>query len=273
MNIDLNRFKAAAAPDDPAQASAWASWLSDDPAPGAAQAPRPAPARPRPSVALDSFAPAAPRPQTQPTPVQNPDSAPAAKTTNVNINISLPQLKKPKLPDWPYKKILIIAAAAVVIFALGLAIKTGIQTYLRSHKAQEAASALQAAPVAAKKLNPSFKPLVPAGAQPQTAAYDGAKDSYSYQDQIKGMQLMVSQQTLPAKFSASPAQLAAFAKSLQAQAAVSVSDGTAYLATDAKTGGQTVVMASRGVLLFAQSPFKHSDSEWASYLNGLAVLN
>ncbi len=272
MNIDLNRFKAASASDDPAQASAWASWLSDDPAPGAAQATRPGPARPRPSVAVDSFAPAVPRPQ--PAPLQNPDSAPAAKTTNVNISISLPQLKKPKLPDWPYKKILVIAAAAAVVFALGLAVKTGVQSYLKSHKAQEAASALQAAPTAAKaKLNPSFKPLVPAGAQPQSATYDGQKDSYSYQDQIKGMQLMVSQQTLPAKFSASPAQLAAFAKSLQAQAAVSVNSGTAYLATDAKTGGQTVVMASRGVLLFAQSPFKHSDTEWASYLNNLAVLH
>lgn len=275
MNIDLNRFKGAA-PDQPAdpQAKAWADWLGDEPI--QSRQPQTPIARPRPSVSTEMIFSSAPTPRPQQATASTQPQPPvtAAPSTNVSINISLPKFKKPQLPKLPYKKIAIYAAAALAIFALGIAIKTGVQAYQKSHKVQEAASALQAASGGQPdRQAPSFAPLTPAGQSPKTNSYDAAKDSYNYVDQIKGTQLLVSQQTLPAKFSASPAQLADFAKSLKASATLPVNKGTAYLATDAKSGQQMVIMASDNVLLFAQSAFQHSTADWANYLNTLAVLH
>ena len=144
----------------------------------------------------------------------------------------------------------------------------------KSHKVQEAASALQAASGGQPdRQAPSFTPLTPAGQSPKTNSYDAAKDSYNYVDQIKVCSSWLASRRCRPKFSASPAQLADFAKSLKASATLPVNKGTAYLATDAKSGQQMVIMASDNVLLFAQSTFQHSTAEWANYLNTLAVLH
>lgn len=232
------------------------------------------------------------------------NSAPA----NISINISLPQLNLGGLKTIalklrmasvaginlakPYcvvaaKKVYSVASkmpasrlapalgALTVVSLLGFG---GLQLVHRHQLAN--ANALSAA--ATKKLatvattKPGFKPVIPAsktelaaGKAGQTA-FDTKRDTYSYNDTLKGQALVVSQQPLPANFKSNKDALANISKALNATQAVVTSAGaTGYIATDTKSNSQTVVFALNDKLIFIRSPFSHPTTDWQVYLSTL----
>lgn len=197
-------------------------------------------------------------------------------STNVSINISLPKLHRPKLPPLPklpYKKIAIITGIVVAVAIIGLVARHFIDQSLTRHRESQAAH--QAAAATTPTLSkPNFIPVVPqseaslASVGPKSA-YDGTRNTYSYSDTFQGTSLTVSQQPVPASFKSATAAITTVAKSLGAATPVLANNGTGYLATDTKSGSQTVVFALNDVLIFVQSPFKHSAADWASYLGTL----
>lgn len=120
-------------------------------------------------------------------------------------------------------------------------------------------------------VRPSSKPKLgtPDGVH---AAYDGAKNSYSYSDSIGGNGFTVSQQPTPPQFKDGTTAVESIAPNLNkgvAPKALTTLFGTAYVSTNPKYNSQTVVFSIRDLLLFIQSSHAFKDTEWTDYINAL----
>ena len=200
------------------------------------------------------------------TPESQRRTADPSPETRVTINISMPKLKRPSIPKWPWRKLAVYTGVVVGMIVLGLIIHaavTAVIDYRRENAAKNRIDMIE------QRQAPTFKPLVPkdkASAVTKTAAYDAKRDSYSYNDTFKGVGVVVSQQRLPK--SADATTVAKIAKSMNATTPIIAGGSTAYLASDA-AGAQTVVMSSGSVLVFIQSSFAHSVDDWKGYLDTL----
>jgi hypothetical protein len=104
------------------------------------------------------------------------------------------------------------------------------------------------------------------------AAYDGAKNIYSYLDNIGGNGFTVSQQPIPPQYSDGATAVESIAPTLDKDSAptkLNIITGTAYVSTNQKYHSQTLVLNVRDVLLFIQSSHSFKNSEWESYINTL----
>lgn len=211
----------------------------------------------------------------------------AKEPAGVSIQINLPQIRLPKLKIadakqyvWPHLQIAnqklrqnrnyFIAGASVLVlvvstFAGGAYIK-------RSADARKAAKAAAAVTQKAKavKTKPEFEPVTSgAAAEPAKSAYDSTKGVYSFADKVAGKDVIVSQQPVPEQFKSAFDAVNDIAESLKAGQSTAINGGTAYIATDEQAGAQTVVFSKNNLLIFIQSPFKHSQAQWQAYINSL----
>lgn len=153
------------------------------------------------------------------------------------------------------------ASASAVLTVLLVAV--AVFGILRTHKAVSSADQK-----AAHSFQLPFSILTPSG-EPQLAHldsshYDKTHNSYAFNDLYLGLPLKVSQQPMPDKTTID--QVAA---SIGADSPFQFNAGTAYLATDAKTGAQAITFTERDLLVFIQSNYKHDATAWASYINSL----
>jgi hypothetical protein len=204
----------------------------------------------------------------------------SAPKTNVTINIHVPKLRlpsnkirlpksRPRLPDLPYKLIVkrLVPVAVVVVCAF---IVYGVISHIQGKSGRQA----EAAPSGAVATAPSFKPAVPKdrpelanAANNSKAAFDGNRDVYSFQDTLLGTTLIVSEQPLPAKFSSAEQAVSQIAGAMGAKEPIP--GRNALMKTEAKNGSQTIVTSVKGLLVFIQSPFRHSAEDWKNYLGTL----
>jgi len=282
--MDLNRFKSQRSHEE-----AWADWLSEDPAPPASSAP-PAPMpppRPRSAATANRYTPRSAASVAGQTPQSAADPTVTVPAANVTININVPKLRLPEAaklkqlarpvrfrrPALPYKRLAVGVTAAACLLTAGLA----GHNYLAGRQARQPAAAIGQSKTAGSvvaRTAPSFTPLSPAG-KPQLGqaaagktAYDGTKDSYSYADMLNGTPLTLSQQPIPAGSTAA-ATVAKAAAALGAREQIATKNGTAFLATDSKSGSQVIVSAQKNILILIQSPFRHSGDDWKAYLETL----
>jgi len=199
--------------------------------------------------------------------------------TNVTININFPKLhapkirlpkQKPQLPNLPYKLIGKRLASVAVVLVCAFIVYSVIN-HVEGNKRKVVAEPGHTALAA-----PTFQPVVPKDkpdlanpANNQKAAFDGNRDVYSFQDTLLGTQLIVSEQSLPSKFSSGEQAVSQIGGSMGAKDSVNNSAGPALLKTDAKSGSQTIVASIKGLLIFIQSPFRHSTADWKTYLENL----
>jgi hypothetical protein len=104
------------------------------------------------------------------------------------------------------------------------------------------------------------------------AAYDGAKNVYTYGDTIGGNGFTVSQQPIPPQFSDGLSAVESIAPTLNkgvTPVKLNVITGTAYVSTNPKYNSQSLVLNVRDVLVFIQSSHAFTNSEWESYINTL----
>jgi hypothetical protein len=182
-----------------------------------------------------------------------------------------------KLTERMQRRLLIGASAVAILLVAGL---IGMQLQHAAHtKSAELAAQLitDKANNVAVNSQPTFTPvqssqaLTPAAgaATKQQTSYDGSKNTYSFTDTVGGKSILVSQQPVPNKFKNATEAVMTVAQSLGANESTSTDDGTAYIASDSKSNSQTVVFTKNNLLLFIQSPFKHTGNEWSSYINSL----
>lgn len=122
---------------------------------------------------------------------------------------------------------------------------------------------------------PQFKVVIPksrpelATATAGTAAYDAKRNSYSFSDSFQDRTILVSQQPVPSNFKTDSEALTKIAQQLGTKEVMATSKGPAYLGTDSKSGQQTIVFVTKGVLIFIQSPFSYNALKWQPYLEAL----
>lgn len=186
--------------------------------------------------------------------------------------LSLDRVRLPKhktrLPELPYDKILKRAVPVAVVLCSSLLVY-GVIAHIQN-KADKKVTAAPTAQAAA----PSFEPVVPKdkpelakAANNEKAAYDTNRGVYSFQDTLLGTTLIVSQQPLPEKFDSAEQAVRQVAGSLGAKEAIG--GGMAYMKTEAGNGSQTIVTSVKGLLIFIQSPFRHSAADWKNYIETL----
>jgi hypothetical protein len=130
---------------------------------------------------------------------------------------------------------------------------------------------------ATESSRPDFTPIQPKvttqAGEPNgnktATGYDGSRNTYSFKDEVGGNPIVVSQQPIPNKFSSATIAVAQVAESLSAKESTQTNVGTAYIATDTKSNAQTIVFSKNDLLLFIQSPFKHTGLEWRQYIDKL----
>ncbi len=225
-------------------------------------APRPVWAQPRSTAVVSTPATAAPA---------------SADPTTIAVHISLPKLRRPHLPSLQYKRIAIWAAIACVV--LGLIAGGVVVAGHFIHKSPQAASLSgNAAAIGRSLAKPTYAPVVPVSkpslavsSTTSGAAFDGTKNAYSYNDTFMGTGLTVSEQPMPSKgYPSTQAAIDKIAQNIGARTPVKVPNGTTgYLSNDVKSGNNIVVFTLNDLLVFIQSPFTHSASDWQLYIASL----
>lgn len=230
---------------------------------------------------------ATPQPQSEQTPPQRQWTPPASSQsqpatqgggtasetpTTIAVNISLPKLSKPKvkLPKPSKKTIKIFVIVLVVIVLVGAAV---FATTKFLHRTPQVATTAGASLKTATASSPSYTPVVPENktelASTKTAGtgFDGSRDTYSYQDSISGLAFTVSQQPMPTGNSTPQAKIDKIAKAIGGTTVVKIPNGTkGYISGDVKSGNQVIVFTLHNLLVFIQSPFSHTPSDWELYI-------
>jgi hypothetical protein len=118
-----------------------------------------------------------------------------------------------------------------------------------------------------------FSPVVPVGesqlADMGSTNYNSAHNSYTYDDLFFAEPLQVSEQPIPSSYENAAGAVEQIANYLHAATPISTSSGTAYMNTNTKSGLQTVVFSTKGLLILIQSSYQHTTAEWPMYLNSL----
>lgn len=201
------------------------------------------------------------------------------ETANISINISLPKLSinkkvgkffkdsrnrvkdlflftKSKLT----KKVINISLVAVIVFSL---VMIGVQLF-SGNNSTEAVSATKDATKGQNK--PDFKLIYPAGKAKETS-YDANKKVASFNDELEGTKLTISQQSLPANFRYDPnAEVEKLAKQINANTKLDVAGLSAFMGQSIK-GPQTVVFAKNGLLIFVKSETTVETRNWNDYVS------
>jgi len=194
--------------------------------------------------------------------------------TNIAININLPKIHRPHLPKLPYKMIGFVLLG-LLIFVLVL--WGGYHLFHGSNQKQGKQTAyIRPAATHITYSKPDFSPVAPASEATllnpgHGAIFDGVKDTYSYEDKLDNVEIIVSEQPIPSNFSSAKVALLSIAKSINAATLLVTKSSTGYLATDTVSNQQTVVYTLDNLLIFIQSPFTHPTSAWIGYLNSLAT--
>ncbi|MEO8862784.1 MAG: hypothetical protein ABI354_00475 [Candidatus Saccharimonadales bacterium] len=194
------------------------------------------------------------------------------KEVVVNIKLALPKVKIPDL-----KHIYTVHKRQVNIVAAGLVtllIVFGAFKLISSRKH----SNVSGGPTTAKEqAKASFDPLIPlenltdATGKKSTPEfkYDTKKKVLAYITSYNGANLTISQQQVPKDFKSDKVKLMSVANSVGASDPLDTQKGTAYIATDEKTGSQTAVFATDSVLVFIRTNKVLDSDEWKLYINQL----
>jgi len=135
------------------------------------------------------------------------------------------------------------------------------------------ASALSAPTTTNASATLNFTPVVPTDesqlADLGSNAFVPAHDSYTFDDLFLAEPLQVSEQPVPSGYSSVASAVSKVANSLHATTQIAITGGTAYLATDSSTKKQTVVLSMNDLLLFIQSDYPHTVTQWQAYIGNL----
>ncbi len=213
----------------------------------------------------------------QPTLVASTDvtAAEALPAPTISVQISLPSnisLPKPRLPAWPYRKIAIRAGIATAVVAV-LLTGTLVSMHFLRHSSQPKLT--QAQKLATNLAQPTFAPVAPkdkaglAAGEAGKTTFDGSRNTYSYQDTLGNVPLIVSQQPIPAKFNTSQEAVSSAAQSLGAKTTFATHYGKVYMFTSTKSNAQMLVLSVNSLLVFIQSSFTHSTADYTTYINNL----
>jgi hypothetical protein len=217
------------------------------------------------------------RPQQRPTPAAASEPKPAH---GVSIQIQIPGLHKGQFKAFiaaigrffARKQVITLLIIAGIILA-GWGALT-IHKHILDSRAAHAK--LTTARQAAGTLDlPNFLPTVPSDKQELVtpdgthSRYDKTKHTYSFVDTINGQQFTVSQQVLSGGASTAQTTVDAAAKSLKATTKLTTGWGTAYILTNQKYHSQTIVFSVKDHLLFIQSAFTLTNTQWLNYINTL----
>jgi hypothetical protein len=217
------------------------------------------------------------RPQQRPTPVVASEPKPAG---GVSIQIQIPGFHQGQFKAFATAIGHFLAkkqVITIIIISLLILASWGTSTLHQHVLDNRAISAKQtAAHQAAGTLDlPTFLPTVPSDKQELVtpdgthSRYDKAKGTYSFVDTINGQQFTVSQQVLPGGSSSAQTTVDAAAKSLKASSKLTTGWGTAYILTNQKYHSQTIVFSVKDHLLFIQSAFTLTNTQWLNYINTL----
>lgn len=226
--------------------------------------------RPRPDVAPPKSKSLAPNP---------PISPPPKQTTDVIINLNFPKLRlstlpKPtlrvtKLPS-PRHKFIISRRTRAGLGLLAVLAIAGLIWQITSPAGSQPKPAAKTAAAAVQTFTPVFPKDKPElASDPDKTAYDSTRGVYSYSDSLLGTSLIVSQQAMPSSMGSPEQAIPKVAASMGAKDPLAVAGGLAYMSTDPKTGSQVIVTSAKGLLIFIQSPFRHSAADWKNYIESL----
>ena len=113
---------------------------------------------------------------------------------------------------------------------------------------------------------PDFEPLRPIDKKDIERKYDSKHKIISFQDQLVGLEIVVSQQKLPETFKADPqGSLENFAKKINATTPVDAGDVKAF-AGKSVNGPQTIVFQKNELLIFIYSPKELDKNIVGSYI-------
>lgn len=243
--------------------SEWAAWLSDDPPPPTnTQASPHRTVRPSVDTARERLRQAGMRhgvslaqANTQPRP-----------SGAISILINLPKIRVPKVA-LPWRSIRYWSIFALVVIVFGLGSRALLGMVWPKNPAKQ--------PIVTTQAKPTFAPLM--SAKKQTTAtdaqtptqYDEKKNLLSFPDKILSADVTVSQQPAPASFKENPAKILAAADSIGAKDKIDTALGQAYIATDAKSGVQRVMLVHNDLLVFIQSSKKLDNETWKYYIETL----
>lgn len=239
------------------QSSEWLDWLSDNTAESPAEPPK-KPVNP----AYSNFRAYTPH---QSTPILASPVTRRREDDAVVINFHLPELR---LPAVPWRRVLKISL--VVVLVGGAIVAT---PYIIKAVGGKGSTSTNTGSSTTKQ-QPAYAPLEPttssaATSHVQNVEYDSAKQLYKYNDTYEGVSLTVSQQPLPDDLRNNPDKLKALAASIGANEAVTTTNGTVYISTDANLTTQRLVFASKQILVFMQANGVLKNPEWVKYVQAL----
>jgi len=196
------------------------------------------------------------------------------KEVIVHFKVALPRVKLPN-PKHLYKthrKALFVVVGGVVclVLAAGALQLALIKRSWLSGEVAGPASAEEQAKAAFNPLIPleNLKDAMGKQSEPEYS-YDKDKKVLGYTAEYNGAVVTVSQQGLPEKLKTSPGELAYVAQSIRATELVETQKGTAYIATEEKSGAQTAVFATKEAMVFIRTNKKLDREEWKFYINQL----
>lgn len=96
---------------------------------------------------------------------------------------------------------------------------------------------------------------------------------FAYNDDIKGVEISVSQQKLPPTFQTNTsAKIEELAKNYNATTKIEAGSDIAYIGTSAK-GPQSVILVKNGLLILLKSTSVVEEHDWSVYIKGLYSPN
>ena len=166
-------------------------------------------------------------------------------------------------------RLLVLGSCGVI----GVLVLVGALVYMHSAPKRPAVGASSATGVVLQQ--PTFTPVVPSRQQSLAtpdgvhSKFDAAKGTYSYSDSIGGQGFIVSEQKLPASYGTGQTAVNKVAGSIKATTPMQTTHGTGYILTNNKYNSQTLVFGVNGLVLFIQSSFILSNTQWTGYINSL----
>lgn len=171
-------------------------------------------------------------------------------------------MRSPKKHFSPSKKTIVITGSVVVILVIATVI---VAVHIRSSEATRKAAV--DAPTYATVL-PSGKTIKSLGGWHKISPPDLAA-VYAYTDNIDGISIDVSEQSLPDSFkSDTAAQVANIAKNYNATTKIVANETDAYIGTSA-AGPQSVIFTKNNVLILIKSQKKIENESWMRYISTL----
>jgi hypothetical protein len=203
-------------------------------------------------------------------------SHPAADASrHIEITLTIPRL--PKLSDVPRGLGRLLWSNRRITGAVGIALVAVVAFYIVMHQSAPVAPIHGGAtrPPQLIKGTPDYATVLPAGKT--IADYGGwtrisppnRDPVYAYVDKVSNVQINVSEQPLPAGFTANPAaQTAQLAQSFNATDKFTVGNAPVYIATSSD-GEQSAILSKDKLLILIKSNSPLTNNQWAAYINTL----